>query len=88
MGRLTQRNRAIIAFHESNPDVIMEEIGLLFPHKGKPLSKQRIWAILNHKTCRSCYHSLAFGALCACREKADMMKHGCPDWHPQVKDNQ
>lgn len=74
------RNRAIIAFRESNPDVPMEEIGAVFPHNGRPLTKQRVWAILNHKTCRNCYHQLAMGAFCACRDKADIMKHYCPDW--------
>lgn len=82
--RQTNKSRAIIAFREANPQVSMKEIGQLFPGNGKPLTKQRVWAILNHKTCRNCYHKLAMGALCACRAKADMLKRNCPDWYPQT----
>ena len=77
----TNRNRAIIAYREANPDMSLEEIGELFPNNGKALSKQRVWAITTRKTCRNCYHKMAMGALCACREKADMLRRDCPDWY-------
>lgn len=47
--------------------------------------KQRVWAILKYRACSTCYHSQAFGALCACREKVDMIQHNCPDWHAKIK---
>ena len=36
------------------------------------------------KTYRSCYHRLQ-NKLCACWEKTDIIRRGCPDWHPKDK---
>ena len=40
------RNLAIVALHQKHPEIRLREIGVTFPCNGKPLSKQRVWQII------------------------------------------
>jgi hypothetical protein len=47
-------------------------------------SGSKMQPVVNLKTCRSCYQQLP-DKLCACREKIDIIRRGCPDWYPKDK---